>query len=267
VRLGLVSGRPISFQMDLYEPLFVPRPVVEAELFAALRPPTYQGALQQGVPYLTGSKMSDPGDAARLPGKSAAALRERVKRVQPLQEEAMKKLEKREADDKDLSLDLQQGVASTALTTELGEYFEYAIEKPVSLPRQKSALLPIVSQVVLTNTDDERIRFFLRASVTSPQVKAVLEEALTLKGKLAETRARIQKEENALAVIEKDQGRMRANMERVPPTTDAYKRYVKKFDDQETEIEKRRAEITKLQETAEQQQKAYDTFLATLNVE
>jgi len=45
----------------------------------------------------------------------------------------------------------------------------------------------------------------------------------------------VKKEENALKVIESDQSRMRANMERVPQTSDAYKRYLKKFDDQETE--------------------------------
>jgi hypothetical protein len=31
VRMALVSGRPISFQMDLYTPLYVPRPVVVPE--------------------------------------------------------------------------------------------------------------------------------------------------------------------------------------------------------------------------------------------
>ena len=41
VSLTLVSGRPISFIMNLYEPLYVPRPVVEPELFASLRPQTY----------------------------------------------------------------------------------------------------------------------------------------------------------------------------------------------------------------------------------
>ena len=41
--MALVSGRPISFRMDLYQPLYVPRPVVEPELFASLRPPTYEG--------------------------------------------------------------------------------------------------------------------------------------------------------------------------------------------------------------------------------
>src|SRR5262245_47552648 len=44
VRMALISGRPISFQMDLYQPLYVPRPMVEPELFASLRPPTYSGS-------------------------------------------------------------------------------------------------------------------------------------------------------------------------------------------------------------------------------
>src|SRR5207247_4990560 len=47
VRMALVSGRPISFQMDLYQPLYVPRPVVEPELFASLRPTTYSGAMER----------------------------------------------------------------------------------------------------------------------------------------------------------------------------------------------------------------------------
>ena len=41
VQLSLVSGRPISFIEDLYQPLFVARPVVEPELYASLRPQQY----------------------------------------------------------------------------------------------------------------------------------------------------------------------------------------------------------------------------------
>src|SRR5205085_6110204 len=48
VKMALVSGRPISFQMDLYTPLFVPRPTVELELFASLRPVAYSGDLGRG---------------------------------------------------------------------------------------------------------------------------------------------------------------------------------------------------------------------------
>ena len=72
VRMALVSGRPISFQMDLYQPLYVPRPVVEPELFASLRPPTYNGA------------MDEQADDSRRPGSRTAALaRARARRRRP----------------------------------------------------------------------------------------------------------------------------------------------------------------------------------------
>ena len=37
VRLSLISGRPISFMMDMYQPLYVARPLVVPELYASLR--------------------------------------------------------------------------------------------------------------------------------------------------------------------------------------------------------------------------------------
>ena len=45
VRLALVSGRPISFIMDLYEPLYAKRPVVVSELYQSLRPQVYDLSL------------------------------------------------------------------------------------------------------------------------------------------------------------------------------------------------------------------------------
>ena len=48
VQMKLVSGRPISFVEDLYQPLYVPRPTVEPELFASLRPQTYGGGVGNG---------------------------------------------------------------------------------------------------------------------------------------------------------------------------------------------------------------------------
>src|SRR5688500_15854779 len=45
VQLSLVSGRPISFVMDLYRPLYVERPLVQQELYASLRPQTYDDGI------------------------------------------------------------------------------------------------------------------------------------------------------------------------------------------------------------------------------
>ena len=40
------------------------------------------------------------------------------------------------------------GVNTMATAAKLGDFFQYAIDKPVTLPRQKSAMLPIVDKDV-----------------------------------------------------------------------------------------------------------------------
>ena len=52
---------------------------------------------------------------------------------------------------KDLSDNLNlsgAGVSTMATATKLGDFFQYALDKPVTLPRQKSALLPIINKDV-----------------------------------------------------------------------------------------------------------------------
>ena len=73
VRMALISGRPISFQMDLYNPLYVDRPVVEPELFASLRPATYSGALEIVNP----NDPNDPRSAHSNGPRPPAGLRGR----------------------------------------------------------------------------------------------------------------------------------------------------------------------------------------------
>ncbi len=46
VNLTLVSGRPISFQMELYEPVYLPRPWEQLELYRSVRPPTHEQDLR-----------------------------------------------------------------------------------------------------------------------------------------------------------------------------------------------------------------------------
>ena len=41
IQLSLVSGRPISFVQNLYQPLYIPRPTVQPQLYASLTPQTY----------------------------------------------------------------------------------------------------------------------------------------------------------------------------------------------------------------------------------
>jgi hypothetical protein len=433
VRMALVSGRPISFQMDLYQPLYVNRPVVEPELFASLRPPTYQGAMERdgqaqfgfnGGPGKPQAPMANRGLQAGEGGRKdakgdAASLATRL--VQKREEEA---------------INLRSGVAPATSSGELGDFFQYAIETPVTLPRQKSALLPIVNEEVegtkvsiynqnvhakfpllglrfknstklhlmqgpitvfegssyagdarildlqpkedrlisyaidlgtevepvnnngqdniikikvnkgfveathkvqqsktyrvknrsehdrtlliehpyrpefnlmtpakaterardvyrfevkvpsgdkaelaiveerdivqsvqLSNTDDNTMRFFLSHNVSSPKVKAAIEQAVALKGKLSATTQEIGQHTRTLNDIRQDQQRLRENLKTVPPDSDAYKRYVKKFDQQETEIEKLQDLIKKLQEREFTERKAFENYLGALSVE
>jgi hypothetical protein len=46
------------------------------------------------------------------------------------------------------SLDVGKSVQSVATASSLGDYYQYVIDRPVDLARQKSSLLPIVNKDV-----------------------------------------------------------------------------------------------------------------------
>jgi hypothetical protein len=454
VRMALVSGRPISFQMNLYDPLYVPRPVVEPELFASLRPVAYSGGMDNadrfgflppgagpggfgGPGKVGGGTGMASGMGAGMAGEKTAGLRRADREEEAM--DAMKRSVRAPMAGpapSEAALRLGEGMASTASAAKLGDFFQYAIDRPVSLPRQKSALLPIVNkdvegtrvsiynertqakfpllglkfkntsglhlmqgpitvfegsnyagdarildlqpgeerllsyavdlgtevnpvpsndngkltsvkvvkgvlhsttklresksytiknrneqerlvllehpvrhefklidtdkpsetasdvyrfevkvapgksetktiteerllnqQVQLTNFTDDQIRVFLNNTVSSPKVKAALQEALDLRWAVAKTTREIQEQERQLKTITDDQSRLRANLREMPPTAAAYKRYLEKFDKQETEIEQLQNAMKTLQATEHQQRKEYENFLANLTVE
>src|SRR6185436_14994783 len=63
VELSLVSGRPISFIQELYQPLYIPRPVVQPELFASLRPQTYDAGMEMKKEQLAAEREDRFGGA------------------------------------------------------------------------------------------------------------------------------------------------------------------------------------------------------------
>jgi hypothetical protein len=132
VQVQLVSGRPISFRMDLYQPLYVPRPLVELPQFAGLRPQAYGGEIPPTAPPVSAERMPEPAK------DKAPEQKERIppgKTMPPL----FGMPGGAAADD------LAGSVPTAARGVKLGEAFQYVVEQPVNLPRQKSALLPIVN--------------------------------------------------------------------------------------------------------------------------
>ena len=437
VKMALISGRPISFQMNLYDSLFIKRPVVEPELFASLRPPSYSGGFGVAEVAPTSAAALPPAPGAmpvtKSPPSGGGRSWGRERNAARPDGAYFADQVRRNLDEK---MQLGKSVASAASASKLGDYFQYAIDHAVSLPRQKSALLPIVgqdvegqrvsiynegthakfpllglvlknttgmhltqgpvtvyegstyagdariadlqknerrllsyaidlgtevhavphsdngritsvkvvkgilytttkvkdsktytvanrndvervlliehpnrtdfkltgkeqpwetardvhrfkvkvpagktvpytvseekdfgSQVTLTNSDDQSIRVVINQKVTSDKVKAALQRALELRGKMAASQRELQQQVRQLADITADQDRLRKNLKEMPPTAAAYKRYLKKFDDQETQIEKYQALIKELQDSEHAQRKTYESFLANLDVE
>ena len=172
VKMALVSGRPISFKMDLYNPLYVPRPTVEPELCASLRPPTYEGGYKnQTIDTLTG--MSAPKASAPAPGgpPGAGGFGGGLGRGAGTNTGSLREMDGRRQADKEYAaqMGLQMGerldlgsVQSSAMASKLGDFFQYAIDHPVNLARQKSALLPIVGKDIEGS----------RVSIYNPSVQA-----------------------------------------------------------------------------------------------
>ena len=164
VKMALVSGRPISFKMDLYNPLYVDRPVVEPELFASLRPVTYQGGFisnDRNPSNRVGRVIIEGNDLNRdrvvlnqldLPVDASPTPNTKELKLKPPAAQPGTEVERRKhaADvGRELGERLGTGSVGNAATAgALGDFFKYVIDHPVSLARQKSALLPSVGKEI-----------------------------------------------------------------------------------------------------------------------
>ncbi len=495
VRMVLVSGRPISYQMDLYAPLYVPRPIVEPELFASLRPPNYSGPLtissQQGqlgalgggglgmgglglglglgglgfgggsfpgggagmtnlglsggfggIPYQLGSYRRALPTFQRPAGPSAPEGDEESGRLtfetlQKRREEQKKAKETAKKVGQTITdPDANQTFQAVASGEEIGNHYQYVIDHKVSLPRQKSAMLPILNhnivttqvsifneavqtkfpllglrlknttgqhltqgpitvyeaggyagdsrimdlqpseerllsyavdfgieikaqeknapqqltgvkivkgvlektsklqetksyliqnrsphdrllliehpvrpdwnltlpkkpteltrevyrfeiklpagkgakqevieekvilqQMTLLSTEDDQLSFYLQNAVATPRLREALKKAVNLRALLLESKRDLDDVKNRVKSITEDQVRLRENLKAVPSTSAAHKRYLDKFDHQETDFEKLQDELGKKQETEQQRLKEYENYLAGLSVE
>jgi hypothetical protein len=134
IQLALVSGRPISFTENLYDPLYITRPVVEPELYASLRPQTYA-----------------PGMAEKQ--MAMAFAQQRQQESHEMAYAQARQSFNADAENQVLAsaapapMNAAASIASIASAAQVGELFEYTIGN-VSLPRQKSAMLPIITDPV-----------------------------------------------------------------------------------------------------------------------
>jgi DNA repair exonuclease SbcCD ATPase subunit len=137
----------------------------------------------------------------------------------------------------------------------------------------KAAKLEVVEemttheQVALTNLPDHTIRYYQNAAVVSDKVKAALAEVIKRKQQISESAGKKQQLEQQITAIDQEQTRIRQNMQQLDRDSDLYRRYVKKFGDQEDEVEKLRGKIDELAKELSQRQTDLDAYLADLNLE
>ena len=150
VQLSLVSGRPVSFIQDLYQPLYVPRPVVPPDVIASPYPQTHGGDL--GVPagsvaasmdFMEAEPAYGGGEGTYSLGASRARAGAPMAAPSPAPMMA-----KRAA--------MRDSTPNQAEAKSVGELFQYDVSAPVRLPRQQAALLPIVSEDV----EGEKVSLF-----------------------------------------------------------------------------------------------------------
>jgi hypothetical protein len=138
VSLSLVSGRPISFKMDLYGPVYALRPTVVQKQFAGLRPQEYTSGLP--VTSLDEVKALQRNEAdARRDGRASPSPLEQgvVGAATIVTSQAIAAA----------PLDPARSVQALATAAQLGELFQYNIGN-VTLARQKSAMLPIITDSI-----------------------------------------------------------------------------------------------------------------------
>jgi hypothetical protein len=434
VRLSLVSGRPISFTMDLYQPLYVPRPQEELELYASLRPQVYgQDLGTRAIEFVAKRPAESTGLAIRGAGQR---LHREVKEETAASAELESVLEPTLKDNAAKEYFFRQSTKSVAQAADVGNFFQYTIDTPVTLPRQQSAMLPIVTgdvkadkvsiynqgvqakhplaglkftnttglylmqgpitvfdggvytgdakiedlppgterlisyaldldtevapeskghpeellsvkllkgtmiasrkytrgteytvknsgkavktvlieypfdpqwkltapakpeektrnlyrfvveakpgepfklaveeertdqqQVALGNMDDNTIQFYLNAKVVNEKVKEALSEIVKRKQALQEIAVKKQQCEQRIKQIGEDQTRIRQNMAQLDHNSDVYKNYVKKFSDQESEIEKTRSQIASLTDQESGMRKSLDEYMMGLDLQ
>jgi hypothetical protein len=118
----VVSGRPISFITQLYEPKYVQRPTAELAENQPVAPVVLQGGI--GRDRLEAANQAARAFAPPAPREAAA--------------EALFKTESGQA----------SSIAPTTDSRDLGELFQYSFSSPVTVKQGESAMLPFLQQKI-----------------------------------------------------------------------------------------------------------------------
>ncbi len=150
IHLSLVSGRPVSFIEDLYQPLYLPRPVVQPDIIASPTPQTHDSNMDAvDAPAPSPPIMAPaPAGAGAVGGVASEQDRLRITgdaNIIAAGENRAKSQPNNLYQSQGL-LNYGKGINAEASGSDAGEQFAYSITTPVTLPRQEAAMIPVIAQ-------------------------------------------------------------------------------------------------------------------------
>jgi hypothetical protein len=171
VHLALVAGRPVSFQMDLYEPLYMQRAMVPVPMIAAAMPRAYQAAanvvLQSELARAANKDvrrgvMKSPGAPPAPAGDRGPAR---------VEMDASDRMETGGAGFAGISASelADYSPGSVAQAGQAGETFFFEVKTPITIERQRSAMIPFLTQ----NIPARRVSIFNLADRTEHPMRGV----------------------------------------------------------------------------------------------
>ena len=195
IRLSLVSGTPVSFIQPIQQPLFRYRPVIPIPEDLNLTPQTYEPAQGRAGGTGTGRGMNAGGGSASLGGGigSGSGGGTGIATTLPGPVTTLS----------DAIIGEASGVTAAAAGNQTGDLFEYRIDQPVTVLRNRSALIPILQ----TRMEGERVSIYREAARADRPMS----------GLLLKNTSPLTLESGALTVLDGDAYAGEALIERLKP--------------------------------------------------
>jgi hypothetical protein len=144
--------------------------------------------------------------------------------------------------------------------------FSVVVDPGKSATLRVKETLPIQESMLLMESGVDQIVHYQQAWEVSPKVKEALQRVVQLRSKLDEARAQRTRLDQRSVEITAEHARIRENMQRLQQNSDLYTRYVKKLDQQETELDSLRKDIERLKNTEEEHRRELQNYMMSLDV-
>lgn len=219
VQMSLVSGSPISFIQNLQKPFYRYRPVVPTPRDLQLNPQVYEPGVGGGYGIVNtqdatlGNNISaqqiqnlpvnerGANSLLQLQGASSSQNSMVIDGVETSNFRSNSQFARTSTSVSDALTSNNSGVTAAATGEEIGDLFEYKIERPVTVMRNRSALIPIIQ----TKMEGERVAVY----------NEITRQDRPMSGVLLKNTSNLTLESGSLTVIDSDAYAGEALMDRL----------------------------------------------------